>query len=233
VRVAPRDWHHDTEAMARAIGPATKLVFVATPNNPTGTIVRATDWRRLLERVPEHVVVVVDQAYREFVDDLDYADALSDARERPNVVVLRTFSKIYGLAGLRIGYAVSPPAIADVLARVRQPFNVNSVAQAAALAALDDTEHVERTRALVCAARLRWARALEALGLFYVPTQANFVLVRVGNGAAVTRKMLERGVIVRPMDSYEMPEMIRITFGTLEEDTRCLDVLESVVRELA
>jgi histidinol-phosphate aminotransferase len=233
VRVPARNWRHDTDAMSRAVGPATKLVFVASPNNPTGTIVGEAAWRELLERVPEHVVIVVDQAYREFVDDPDYADALGDVFVRPNVVVLRTFSKIYGLAGLRIGYAVSPAAIADVLARVRQPFNVNAVAQAAALAALDDDAHVARSRALVLDARRRWARALDELGAAWVPSQANFVLVRVGRGADATRKMLERGVIVRPMDGYGMPEMIRITFGTPEEDERCLAALREVVRELA
>ena len=233
VRVPPREFHHDTAAMADAIGPKTKLVFIASPNNPTGTIVSRAEWSRLLERVPEHVVVVVDQAYREFVDDPDYADALEDVGARPNVVVLRTFSKIYGLAGLRIGYAVSPPAIADVLARIRQPFNVNGVAQAAALAALDDAEHVQRSRARVIEARRSWARALDDLGLQWVPTQANFVLVRVGDGARVTQAMLERAVIVRPMDAYGMPDMIRITFGTEAEDDQCLAALSAVVRESA
>jgi histidinol-phosphate aminotransferase len=230
VRVPARGFHHDTAAMAAAIGPATKVVFVASPNNPTGTIVSRAEWGALLDRVPEHVVVVVDQAYREFVDDPDYADALADVHARPNVVVLRTFSKIYGLAGLRLGYAVSPPEIADVLARIRQPFNVNSLAQAAAIAALDDTEHFERSRAHVIEARRRWARALDALGLEWVPTQANFVLVRVGKGAHVTQAMLERGVIVRPMDAYGLPDMIRITFGTHAEDEKCLDALGAVVK---
>jgi histidinol-phosphate aminotransferase len=233
VRVPPREFHHDTAAMADAIGPKTKIVFIASPNNPTGTIVSRAEWSRLLDRVPEHVVVVVDQAYREFVDDPDYADALEDVGARPNVVVLRTFSKIYGLAGLRIGYAVSPPAIADVLARIRQPFNVNGVAQAAALAALDDAEHVQRSRARVIEARRSWARALDDLGLEWVPTQANFVLVRVGDGARVTQAMLERAVIVRPMDAYGMPDMIRITFGTEAEDDQCLAALGAVVRDSA
>jgi histidinol-phosphate aminotransferase len=230
VRVPARDCRHDLEAMAAAVGPETKVVFVASPNNPTGTIVTRAEWRRFLASVPERVVIAVDQAYREFVDDSDYADALPDVSERENVVVLRTFSKIYGLAGLRIGYAVSPPAIADAFARIRQPFNVGSVAQAAALAALDDDEHVERSRALVRAARERWARALVELGLPWVPSQANFVLVDVGDGTAVTKRMLERGVIVRPMDPYGMPSKIRITFGTRDEDERCLEALTQVTR---
>ena len=233
VRVPARECRHDLEAMAAAIGPKTKLVFVASPNNPTGTIVTRGEWRRFIDSVPENVVVAVDQAYREFVDDPDYADALPDVSERQNVVVLRTFSKIYGLAGLRIGYSVSPPEIADALARIRQPFNVGSVAQAAALAALDDEEHFERSRALVAEARERWACALNELGLRWVPTQANFILVDVGDGAVVTQAMLERGLIVRPMDPYGMPSKIRITFGTREEDDRCLAALAEIVRSRA
>jgi histidinol-phosphate aminotransferase len=228
-RVPARDFRHDLDAMADAVGPATKIVFVASPNNPTGTIVNTDEWPRFVERVPANVLIVVDQAYREYVDDPGYADALDDARRRANVVVLRTFSKIYGLAGLRIGYGISPREIADALARFRQPFNVNSVAQAAALAALDDDEHVARARALVVAARTRWTHALDALGLRHVPTQANFVLVEVGDGAAVTQALLERGVIVRPMNAYEMPSMIRITFGTPAEDERCLAALADVM----
>ena len=230
-RIPARGFHHDLDAMADAVGPATKIVFVASPNNPTGTIVDTDAWSRFLERVPANVLIAVDQAYREYVDDPAYADALDDARGRPNVVVLRTFSKIYGLAGLRIGYGISPREIADALARLRQPFNVNGIAQAGALAALDDDDHVERARALVIAARARWTHALDALGLRHVPTQANFVLVEVGDGAAVTQALLERGVIVRPMNGYEMPTMIRITFGTPAEDERCLAALAEVTRK--
>lgn len=230
VRVPAREFRHDLQAMAAAIGPSTKLVFVASPNNPTGTIVTQADWNAFLDRVPDHVVVAVDQAYWEYVDDPEYADALADVSRRANVVVLRTFSKIYGLAGLRIGYAVSPPTIADALARIRQPFNVSSVAQAAALAALDDDEHVARSRELVSEGRQRWARVLDELGLAWVPSQANFVLVEVGDGAAVTQAMLERGVIVRPMDAYGMPGKIRVTFGTPAEDARCAAALAGVLR---
>jgi histidinol-phosphate aminotransferase len=230
IRVAARDHHHDLEAMARALGESTRIVFVASPNNPTGTIVRQAEWRAFLERVPADVVVVVDQAYREFVDDPDYADALDDVGRYPNVVVLRTFSKIYGLAGLRVGYAVAPREIADALARIRQPFNVNSLAQAGALAALDDDEHFERSRTLVREGRARWTRALDDLGLSYVPSQANFVLVDVGDAATTTQSLLERGVIVRPMGAYGMPDKIRITFGTTQEDARCLNALTEVVR---
>lgn len=232
VRVAARDHRHDLDAMAAAIGPATRLVFVASPNNPTGTIVTRSEWARFLEAVPDHVVVAVDQAYVEYVDDPDHADPLADVGVHPGVVVLRTFSKIYGLAGLRLGYAVTAPEIAQALARLRQPFNANSLAQAAALAALDDDEHVERSRALVRAGRERYARGLTELGLDFVPSHANFALVDVGRGAAVTDAMLSRGVIVRPMDAYGMPEMIRITFGTEAENERCLAALAEAVGEV-
>jgi histidinol-phosphate aminotransferase len=225
VRIPAKAHHHDLAAMARAIGPRTRVVFIASPNNPTGTIVTRQEWRTFLASVRSDVVVAVDQAYLEYVDDADYADALADLPSHPGIVVMRTFSKIYGLAGLRIGYGVASKEVSDALARVRQPFSVNLLAQVAALAALDDRAHVERSRDLVRRARERYARGLDALGLEYVSSQANFVLVRVGAGARVSEAMLERGVIVRPMDAYGMPEMIRITFGTPEEDTRCLAAL--------
>jgi len=229
VQVAPRTHHHDLAAMAAAITPATSLVFVASPNNPTGTIVRRAEWREFLARVPAHVMVAVDQAYVEFVDDPDYADAMADLATHANVMVLRTFSKIYGLAGLRIGYGVGDAEIVAGIGRLRQPFNVNSLAQVAAMAALDDDEHVERSRALVREGRIRFARALSTMRLPYVEGQANFVLVEVGDGARVTDQLLRRGVIVRPMDGYGMPEMIRITYGTAEEDARCLAALGELV----
>jgi histidinol-phosphate aminotransferase len=215
--------------MAQAIGPRTRVVFIASPNNPTGTIVTRQEWRPFLRSVRSDVVVAVDQAYLEYVDDADYADALADLPSHPGIVVMRTFSKIYGLAGLRIGYGIASKEVSDALARVRQPFSVNLLAQVAALAALDDRAHVERSRELVQRARERYAGGLDALGLEYVASQANFVLVRVGAGARVCQAMLERGVIVRPMEAYGMPEMIRITFGTPEEDTRCLAALAEAI----
>jgi histidinol-phosphate aminotransferase len=207
------------------------VVFVASPNNPTGTIVGKAEWREFLSSVPEHVVVVVDQAYVEYVDDADHADALEDLGKHPGLMVLRTFSKIYGLAGLRVGYGVGPPDLIEGLARLRQPFNVNSLAQAAALAALDDDEHVQRSRALVARGRAHYERALTEIGCAYVPTQANFVLVDVGDGDHIAQAMLEQGVIVRPMGAYGLPAMLRITFGNVEENERCLAVLRTLVAE--
>ncbi len=229
VAVPSRDFHHDLDAIASRVTARTRVVFVASPNNPTGTIVRRAEWRRFLERVPPDVVVVMDQAYAQYVDDPEYADALDDVRARGNVVALRTFSKIYGLAALRIGYAIAPPPIADALQRLRQPFNVNGLAQVAALAALDDEEHVARSRALVRRARAVWAERLACMGIESVPSQANFILLRVGDGRAVTDALLRRGVIVRPMAAYGLPAWIRVTFGTPQEDERFFGALREVL----
>jgi histidinol-phosphate aminotransferase len=229
IRVPARGYAHDLEAMAGAVGEKVRVVFIASPNNPTGTIVRAGQWRAFLEAIPPHVVVVCDQAYVEYVDDPDHADPLADVGSHPGVVVLRTFSKIYGLAGLRLGYAVGSADVIGGVARLRQPFNVNASAQVAALAALDDEEHIERSRRLVRAGRALYADACARLGLDFIESHANFVLVTVRRGAAVTQAMLERGVIVRPMDAYGMPDKIRITFGTERENQRCIAALEAVL----
>lgn len=231
VPVPPRDHHHDLPAIADAIGPRTRVVFLANPNNPTGTIFRRNEWEAFLRRVPGDVLLVVDQAYCEYVDDPDYPMLLDELPRRPGMVLLRTFSKIYGLAGLRIGYAVGDPDVIDAISRLRQPFNVNSLAQAAALAALDDDAHVDRSRRVALEGRGEFARALESMGVDYVPSQANFVLLEVGDGAAVTDALLRRGVIVRPMSGYGMPSKIRITFGTAEQNRRCLDALADALAE--
>jgi histidinol-phosphate aminotransferase len=231
VKVAARAYTHDLEAMADAIGPRTKLVFLANPNNPTGTIFDRDAWARFLSRVRHDVVVVVDEAYVEYVDDPQAPDVLADLAEHPGLCVLRTFSKVYGLAGMRIGYAVSSAQIAGAMARLRQPFNVNAPAQAAAVAALQDVEHVERSRALVSDARRVYAEALDSLGVQWIASQANFVLVDVGDGDLITEAMLRRGVIVRPMRAYGMASKIRITFGTAEQNRRCLDALAQALGE--
>lgn len=236
VRVPPRGYSHDLDAMAAAINASTRVVFIASPNNPTGTIIDRVAWKRFIANVPPEVLVVVDHAYIEFVDDDEHPDPLEDLGaypdKHPGVVVLRTFSKIFGLAGLRVGYGVGGAGVIEAMARVRQPFNVNLPAQAAALAALDDTDHIERSCALARAGRERYRAAFERLGLEFVESHANFVLVGVGRGSEVTEALLHRGVIVRPMDVYGMPDKIRITFGTEEEDERCIAALEAVLREL-
>lgn len=232
VRVPSLRHHHDLEAIAAATGPRTRIVFLANPNNPTGTIFRRSAWREFIDRVPEDVLVIVDQAYCEFVDDDEYPRLLDELESRPGLVLLRTFSKVYGLAGLRIGYALGDPEVIDAIGRLRQPFNVSSLAQAAALAALDDDAHVERSRRLVVESREFFACELVRLGVAFVPSQANFVLVEVGDGRAVTDAMLRRGVIVRPMAGYGMPSKIRISFGTPEQNVRCVEALAAALEEL-
>jgi len=229
VQVPAKNHHHDLDAIAAAVTDETKMVFLANPNNPTGTIFRKTQWRRFMSQIPEHVVVVVDQAYYEYVDDDEYPEVLDELDRYPGLVVLRTFSKVYGLAGLRLGYGVGSAEIMDALSRVRQPFNTSSPAQAAAIAALDDDEHLRRSRELVVKGRRDFAVALDRMGIPWIPSQANFVLVEVGDGADATRRMLELGVIIRPMDAYGFPDHVRITFGTDAENVRCLAALEQVL----
>lgn len=231
VKAPPRGFEHDLGAIAERIGPATRLVFLANPNNPTGTIFRRREWEAFLARVPDDVAVVLDEAYFEFVDDELYPDGLAYLDRHPGLIVTRTFSKIHGLAGLRLGYGVTSLELADAMARLRQPFNVNLLAQVAAIAALDDDAHVEASRALVRESRARWDAAFARLGLESVPTHANFVLVRTGRGAAVTDALLRRGVIVRPMDAYGFPDHVRITFGTAAEDERAIAALDAVLAE--
>lgn len=233
VKAPPRGFEHDLEAIAALISPRTRLIYLANPNNPTGTIFRRREWEEFLARVPDDVAVVLDEAYFEFVENELYPDGMAYLDRHPGLVVTRTFSKIHGLAGLRIGYGVGSLEMMDAMARLRQPFNVNLLAQVAAVAALDDEEHVEASKALVRASRARWAEAFTRMGLAAVPTHANFVLVRTGSGAAVTEALLHRGVIVRPMDAYGFPDHIRITFGTEAEDRRAIAALQSVLDERA
>ncbi len=230
-RIVPlRHYTHDLEAMADAITPATRIVFLANPNNPTGTIFFRQEWEEFLARVPEDVLIVMDEAYFEYVDDPRYPDSLSSHAPGRALFTLRTFSKIYGLAGLRIGYGVAPPSLVELMDRVRAPFNVSSLAQAAAVAALEDPEHVERTRAMNRAGMAYFRQEFERLGLEYVPSWANFILVRVGSGTRVYEALLRRGVIVRPMGVYGFPEHVRISIGTPEENQRCVAALEQVLR---
>ncbi len=232
-RIVPlRNFTHDLEAIADAIGPRTRLVFLANPNNPTGTIYRRPEWQAFLRAVPRNVIVVADDAYAEFVTDAEYPDSIRE-RGAGNVPVvsLRTFSKLYGLAGLRIGYGVAPAPVMDVIARVRQPFNVNALALIGALAALDDDEHVRRTLEVNRTGMAALVAAFRRLGLDYVPSEANFVLVRVGQGGRVYDALLRRGVIVRPMDVYGFPEHVRVTVGTAAENERFVAALTEVLAE--
>jgi histidinol-phosphate aminotransferase len=224
VEVPDPNFAHDLDAMAAAITPKTREVFIANPNNPTGTLLSQAEIDRFMARVPEHVVVVFDEAYYEFLENPP--DTLKFIREGRNVVVLRTFSKIQGLANLRIGYGLAKPELIDVLQKTRQPFNVNGIAQAGALAGLLDDEHQRKTREITIQGREFLQREFAALGLEFVPSFANFVLVKVGDGKAVFQALMKRGVIVRDMTSYGLPEWIRVSIGTMEQNKRFLGDLQ-------
>jgi histidinol-phosphate aminotransferase len=226
-----REFTHDLDAIAAAVRKSTRLVFLGNPNNPTGTIYRRSAFERLLERLPKDVVVVADDAYAEYVTDPEYPHTLDYLSADRLLITLRTFSKIYGLAGLRIGYGVGPAELVAALERIRQPFNVNLLAQVAALAALDDDEHVERSRRANREGMLFLEREFTRLGLAYVPSQANFVLVRVGAGGEVYERLLRRAVIVRPVGGYGFPEHVRVTVGTAEENRRFVGALEGALSQ--
>jgi histidinol-phosphate aminotransferase len=220
---------HDAAALAAAVTPATRLVFVGNPNNPTGTYLPGDELRALLEAIPRDVIVVVDEAYAEYVTAADYPDTLPWLAEFPNLVITRTFSKIHGLAGLRAGYAISDPDVADLLNRVRQPFNVNAVAQAAAVAALADPDHVERSRQVNAAGLCQLSEGLAALGWRVPPSVGNFVLVDTGGPALpVYEALLRRGIIVRPLGNYGLPNHLRITVGLPEQNARLIAAVRAL-----
>jgi len=216
---------HDLDAMAAAIAPDTALVYVANPNNPTGTHLAAASVEQFLGVVPSRVVVVVDEAYNEYLPPALRVDSTAWVRRWPNVIVSRTFSKAFGLAGLRVGYGLAQRELTDLLNRVRQPFNVSTVAQAAAVAALADTDFLARSYELNLRGMAQLTEAFEALGLDYEPSVGNFVLVRVGPAARVYQELLRRGVIVRPVANYGLPEWLRITVGLPEENATFLRAL--------
>jgi histidinol-phosphate aminotransferase len=229
ITVPAKDYGHDLPAILKAITPQTRVVFVANPNNPTGTLAPREDIVRMLNEVPENVLLVMDEAYIEFLNEP--VDLLPLVRNglKPNLLLMRTFSKIYGLAGLRIGYGIAQPELVAALEKVRQPFNINSLAQVGATAALDDTEHVSRTRLNNFNGLSFLAQGLHQLKLKYVTSAANFLLVKVGNGQRVFEELQRRGVIVRPMGGYQLPEFIRISVGTPAENARCLAALQQVL----
>jgi histidinol-phosphate aminotransferase len=217
---------HDLPAMAAAIGERTRVVFVCNPNNPTGTSVGADAFDRFASALPEGVILVVDEAYFEYVRRDDFPDALGWVARRPGTAVLRTFSKIYGLAGLRVGYGVMDPELAGYLERARHPFNVNLLSEAAALAALDDVEHVERTLRVNREGAEALSRELGALGIEIWPTDANFLLAKAGTGSY--ERLLREGVIVRPMAGFGLPEHVRITIGTPKENEKLIKALQKI-----
>ncbi len=220
---------HDLDAMKAAITPETRLVFIANPNNPTGTLVDQGEIDRFLDGLPEHVVAVFDEAYFEFLEEPP--DAVRYVREGRNVVVMRTFSKAQGLSALRIGYGITNAEIAGLLNRSRQPFNTNAMAQAAALASLADEEHIAATVANNAAGRAFFESAFAQRGWEYVPSHANFVLVKVGDGDRVFAELLKKGIIVRAMRGYKLPGWVRISVGTPGQNERCLSEMDRLLSQ--
>jgi histidinol-phosphate aminotransferase len=229
-QVPLRSFTHDLNAIAEAVSPQTRMVFLANPNNPTGTIFRRDEWDRFLDKVSAEVLLIVDEAYFEYVQDAGYPDSLKYHAEGRAILTLRTFSKLYGLAGLRIGYGVAPKELISMMQRVRQPFNVNAAAQWAALAALDDVDHVRRSLEVNRQGLEYLQSEFAKLGLAHVPSHGNFILVRVGKGQEIFQQLLTQGVIVRPMGAYKFPEYVRVTVGTMEENRKFIDALERVIK---
>lgn len=229
VEVADRDFHFDLDALLAAITPRTRVVFIANPNNPTGTLVSQEAIDHFMERLPTDILAVFDEAYFEYLDDPP--DTLQFVRQGRNVIVLRTFSKIHGLAGVRLGYGVARPELIRVLQKAREPFNVSNLAQAAGLASLADRAHQQKTKRLTDEGRQFFEKEFAAMQLPFLPSVANFVLVKVGDGKAIFQKLLRHGVIVRALIGYQLPEWLRISIGTMEENRRCLAALREVLRD--
>jgi histidinol-phosphate aminotransferase len=220
----------DLESIRSRIGPRTQIIIINNPNNPTGTIIRKKEWERFLSDVPDRILILLDEAYIDFVEEPDCPNGLNYINTEKNLIVFRTFSKAYGLAGLRIGFGLARPELVDYINRVRQPFNVNSLAQAGALGALKDQAFYEKTRSLVRAGKKAIESGLTGMGLFYVPSQTNFILIKVPQKAQmVYEAMLKKGVIIRSMKSYGLDEYIRVNIGLPEENRRFLRALKQVL----
>jgi histidinol-phosphate aminotransferase len=228
--VPARNFAVDVERMLDSIDDSVRVLYVATPNNPTGTCLDSAALDTLLAGVPERVVVVLDEAYREYLKPADRPDTDHLPEKRPNVVVLRTFSKIHALAGLRVGYTIGDPRMIAVLRRLQLPFSVSALAEAAAIASLGDADHPVRARMMNTSERARVEAALAAAGIEYVPSYGNFILLRVGTGRAVFQELMRRGVIVRPVDNYQLPEWIRVSIGLPRENDTFLGHLFEIVR---
>jgi histidinol-phosphate aminotransferase len=224
-----RNFGHDLHAMRAAIRPDTRIVWIANPNNPTGNFLPYPEVRAFLEAVSKDVVVVLDEAYNEYLPPTERVDTAAWIADFPNLVITRTFSKIFGLAGLRVGYALASAEIADLMNRVRQPFNVNNLAIAAAIAALDDHLFVAESYELNRRGMEQIVAGLKRLGLEHIPSHGNFVTFKAGDGAAINQKLLKQGVIVRPISGYGLPEWLRVTIGTEPENARFLEALEKAL----
>ncbi len=225
-----RDYGHDLEAMLELVNDSTRVIFIANPNNPTGTWLAKNNLQGFLSEVPRNIIVVIDEAYIEYVQEDQYPDASQWLSDFDNLIVTRTFSKAYGLAALRVGYCLSHPDVANLLNRVRQPFNVNSLAQAAALAALDDEQHIRMSVENNVQGLTLYETAFREMGLDWIPSVGNFITVNLGrNASEIDRAMLTRGVITRPVANYGMPDHLRITVGLPKENERCIGTLKEVL----
>lgn len=229
IEVAAKNFGHDLDAMAAAIEPQTRVVFIANPNNPTGTFVPGAELEAFLAKVPRHVLVVLDEAYTEYLAPEQRYDSIAWLARFPNLLVSRTFSKAYGLAGLRVGYAIAHPEVADLMNRVRQPFNVSSVALAAAEAALDDDEFLARSAEVNRRGMVQLVTAFRELGLEWIPSAGNFVTFKVGDAIGVNQALLRQGVIVRPIAAYGMPHWLRVSIGLPEENARFIEALRQAL----
>lgn len=227
--VPAKDFGHDLDAMRAAIRPDTRIVWIANPNNPTGTFLPYPELKAFLQKVPSDVVVVLDEAYNEYLPPAERVETVGWLAEFPNLVITRTFSKIYGLAGLRIGYALASAEIADLMNRVRQPFNCNNLALAAAVAALDDHEFIARSYELNRRGMEQIIAGIKRHGLSHIPAHGNFVTFKVPDAAGVNQRLLKQGVIVRPIGGYGMPDWLRVTIGTEAENARFLEALEKAL----
>ena len=225
IEVPAREFAHDLKAMLAAVTPRTRIIFLANPNNPTGTLIPGAELHAFLRAVPPNVIVVLDEAYNEYIPDALKSDTVAWLAEFPNLIVTRTFSKAYGLAGLRVGYAFAHPDVADLMNRVRQPFNVNSISLAAAAAGLGDHDFVRRSFELNQAGMRSVTAGLARLGLAFIPSSGNFVSFKVKDAAGVFQRLLKRGVIVRPIAGYGMPDYLRVSIGLESENARFLEAL--------
>jgi histidinol-phosphate aminotransferase len=227
VEPATTNFRPNLEALLSAITAKTRVIFIANPNNPTGSLIDQTDLDRFIERVPDRIITVLDEAYFEFLDTPP--DSLRYIRDGRNVVILRTFSKIHGLANLRVGYGLARSALIEVLQKPRQPFNVNGIGQVAALAALDDTQHLKQSKHVVDVGRTYLEDQFRAMKLKFNPSVGNFVFVNVGNGPTVFKKLLAMKIIVRPLGGYNLAEWLRITVGTMEQNEKCIAALKKAL----
>lgn len=227
--VPANNWGHDIDGMIQAINEKTRVLFLVNPNNPTGTYTPEKDFIRLMEAVPPHVIVVVDEAYADYIDCPDYPNTLAHLDRYPNLIITRTFSKVYGLAALRLGYSISSPEIADILNRARLPFNVNTIAAKAACAALQDRDHVKRSIELNLQGMQQVETALQSMSLNYIKSICNFITIDVTDAVTIYQRLLYQGVIVRPLQAYHMPRHIRVTIGTPEQNARFLTALAEVL----